>query len=133
MEFAEALELVVETTKHERYRFLTSEEHPNHEHYRALVVEMATGVPRSKPAEPPDLVNYPPLVDQLKNVMEAAARFARNKCKTVDQAELDRRLEICRSNICGLYEADGERCRSCGCFMNLKARAASEHCPVELW
>ncbi len=133
MDFAEALDLVVATTKHERYRFLTSEECPDHEHYRALILEMATGVPRSKPEEPPDPVKYPPLTTQLKNVMAAAARHAKNGFRKVGKKELARRLAICRSNECGIYDAEQDRCISCGCFANLKARAESEHCPVGKW
>lgn len=42
MTWEEDLELVVERTKVERYRYLCSPEYPNHMAYRALMIQMAT-------------------------------------------------------------------------------------------
>lgn len=39
------------------------------------------------------------------------------------------RLEIC--NMCDLYT--GTRCKSCGCFMDIKASIKSAKCPEQRW
>jgi len=54
------------------------------------------------------------------------------------EAEGNRRLEICRSNVCGLYDKDGssekafkkgeESCGGCGCLINIKKNCMSCSC-----
>lgn len=45
------------------------------------------------------------------------------------------RLAQCKANICGLFDATNTKCKhpTCGCSMNVKARWASQNCPVYLW
>jgi hypothetical protein len=45
--------------------------------------------------------------------------------------EIDRRLSICRA--CEFFQPSGMRCLKCGCFLNLKTRLETEHCPIAKW
>jgi hypothetical protein len=52
----------------------------------------------------------------------------------------NKRMSICRSNKCGSYKKplgvkSLEKCSSCGCFLNLKARIDEFYidCPKGLW
>jgi hypothetical protein len=59
----------------------------------------------------------------------------------VSQEEINRRLSICGEcefftpNIKELSEKQRKqrRCVKCGCFMNLKAKLRSNHCPIGKW
>lgn len=71
---------------------------------------------------------YPSVVTMAANVVGAVARFVASGLVMVDQAELERRLGICRG--CEHFDPQPERCRVCGCVAAWKARLASEHCPL---
>jgi hypothetical protein len=52
----------------------------------------------------------------------------------------NKRMSICRSNTCGVYQKPFkikalERCGDCGCFLNVKARMDEPFiaCPKKLW
>ena len=45
--------------------------------------------------------------------------------------EIERRLSICKA--CEFFEASPMKCRKCGCFLNLKTRLETEHCPIAKW
>lgn len=122
MTLSEAIEIVIGRTKHERYRWLCSEDNPDvvqRERYRFLVMQQASNGHH----------DYPALRDQLGNAVSAmervASAFTHGDQVMVDPAEQVRRLSICYR--CEFF--DGGRCRLCGCFANLKTRLATEHCP----
>ena len=75
------------------------------------------------------LPEYPPLAQQAANALIAAGRFVKSGLKTVDDAEYERRLAICKA--CDQYDAEKKRCRICGCKTQIKLRMASEHCPIQ--
>lgn len=77
------------------------------------------------------VVEYPSFAAQTVSVLKAAARFVGDGMARVDQAEYDRRRAICEA--CPLFDAVKERCRACGCRLNLKPWMRSEHCPKEKW
>ncbi len=74
---------------------------------------------------------YPSLFQQATNLAHAVgsvvASAVRGEPVSVPQEEQDRRLAICHG--CDKYDPQQHRCRICGCFANLKARLASQHCP----
>jgi hypothetical protein len=45
--------------------------------------------------------------------------------------EIARRLEICKT--CPFFLARSQRCRKCGCFMQLKTTLKQAKCPVGKW
>jgi hypothetical protein len=47
-------------------------------------------------------------------------------------SEISRRLEICGG--CEFFvESPRMRCQKCGCYLNLKSRLETEHCPIGKW
>lgn len=118
------LEAVISQTKHERYRWLTSDDNPDvakREGYRRIVREMASGTPKE----------YPPVATQIGNALGAAVRFAASGFQVVDQAEFDRRRAVCLG--CSSFDADQDRCRSCGCALAVKPWSKAERCPLGRW
>jgi hypothetical protein len=49
----------------------------------------------------------------------------------VSKKEIARRLSICKD--CEFFQKSPMRCLKCGCFLNLKTRLKSEHCPIAKW
>jgi hypothetical protein len=74
-----------------------------------------------------------PIMRQARDLGQAIGRFAkaaRTGEKTiVSPAEMERRLAICRG--CQFFQA--MRCLKCHCFLSLKARLETEHCPIAKW
>jgi hypothetical protein len=71
---------------------------------------------------------YPPLAQQAVSALMAAGRFVKSGMKTVDKAEYERRLAICKA--CDQYDAKTKRCKKCGCQTQVKLRMATERCPL---
>lgn len=121
MILAEALDIVITRTKHERFRWLCSEDNPDieqREAYRAQVMAMASG----------ERLQYPPLWRQAVNAATAAGRAIASGFASVSEDERDRRLLICMD--CEHYDHAQERCTKCGCFGRWKTFLATEHCPL---
>jgi hypothetical protein len=119
-----ALDAAIAETGVERYRYLATG-HPDPAVRRAYTEWILAGRPaHSSPINPPILA-------QAANVLGAVVAFATSGFKTVDQAEQGRRLAICHE--CEFFDHEQVRCRKCGCFANLKARLATEHCPIDKW
>jgi hypothetical protein len=86
----------------------------------------------------------PSLMQMAKNaagaITEEAKAIAHND-PPVSIEEQNRRMDICRAcewftpNIKELPEEKRkqERCVKCGCFMNLKKKLRSQHCPMKKW
>lgn len=60
--------------------------------------------------------------------------------KRASDKKLNRRMSICRKNICNSYQKPLgikplERCKACGCFLNVKNRVDEWYveCPKGLW
>jgi hypothetical protein len=119
MSWQEALEIVVGRTRHERYRVLCSDAHPDREHWRARMLALA------------EAPSYPPLATQAANLAGAAGRvvgaIVRGEPVTVPAAVLEERQSTCAG--CPRWDAAARRCRLCGCRTDLKLRLARERCP----
>jgi len=62
-----------------------------------------------------------------------------------DDKEFARRWDICKSNVCGVYDEQKDRCGGCGCYMEIKSnmkkhinvkafgRVEITHCPLAYW
>jgi hypothetical protein len=84
----------------------------------------------------PDLPDKPGLLDKASNLVMATGRatkaLAAGKQIMASQDEVARRLSICR--CCEFFkESPAMRCLKCGCFLNLKTRLETEHCPIRKW
>jgi len=60
--------------------------------------------------------------------------------KKASEKLFNKRIAICRENSCGEYSKPFgirsiEKCNSCGCFLNLKAKIDEFYieCPKKLW
>jgi hypothetical protein len=126
--WTEALDAVVERTGVARYRELCDSSRPDHEEWRAIIVNMA-----SEPVAPVTTpIAYPPLHVQVKNALTAGLKFAASGFKLVSQEEYDRRLAICRAP-CEFWDPTQERCTKCGCVDTWKAWLDSQKCPMDYW
>jgi hypothetical protein len=128
MTLAEALDIVVERTHHERYRWLCSDDNPDaaqRDGYRRLVMQQMT----DEPAMPA----YPSLWEQAGNAAKAAAgvvsAVAHGQPVAASEEEQARRLAICHA--CEFFDATQGRCTKCGCLGAWKTWVASQRCPLE--
>ncbi len=48
-----------------------------------------------------------------------------------DQELIEQRLEICK--VCPAFKKNTQRCKHCGCFMQLKATLTEAKCPIGKW
>jgi len=82
---------------------------------------------RSSPKE----LEYPSFFQQATNAAHAVgsmiASAVHGDAITVPQEEQDRRLAICHA--CEFWDSKQSRCSLCGCYVALKTRLASQHCP----
>lgn len=86
-----------------------------------------------------DKKNYPTLIQQAKNAISSGIDYIKSGFKNSDEEEKQRRMEICTGNTekgipqCPSYDKEQNRCRECGCFLNLKTRMESGSCPLGRW
>jgi hypothetical protein len=75
----------------------------------------------------------PGLLQKTINFAEAAARHLANGCRQVSDEVYERRISMCRA--CPSLDAEHMMCREfdCGCWVERKARWASEECPLQKW
>jgi hypothetical protein len=130
MTWQEALEIVVSRTGHNAFQKKCDEGHPHHISWRAEMIRMASGEPRPR-APGPSLMTQ--LGTAARAGMGVASAVAHRQPVLVSDAEYERRLTICRA--CPEYMPDAIKCRKCGCFLQLKARLATEdgQCPEDKW
>ncbi len=126
MEWPEALELVLERTKHEPFRKACADGSPNAEIWRARILTIA-GQPTPDPVR-----EYPSLVKQAGNALGAIGRavgavVAGEPVKVAGDV-YEARTAICEA--CSEYDAAADRCRACGCH-GVKRRLATERCPLD--
>jgi hypothetical protein len=118
MEWKEALEIEIARNKHERWRALCDDSHPDHAAHRRRVVDLATGK------------EFPSLATEAANAAKAIGRvvsaIALGEPVSCSDEEQARRLAICQG--CEQY-LDG-RCLICGCVAAWKTRMMTEHCPL---
>lgn len=77
----------------------------------------------------------PPRPRRAANLTGAAFRLAKATMKgekvRASQSEIERRLAICKT--CEHFVDNPMKCRKCGCYLNLKTRLETEHCPIGKW
>ncbi len=126
MTLADALEIVITRTGHERYRYLCLD-HPDpavRAQYSAWVIAQASG-------EPMTPVKGPSLLRKARNFGKAAVRFVASGLATTPADVQAARRAIC--DACDRVEVDSDECRECGCPLARKIPMASEACPLGKW
>jgi hypothetical protein len=117
MTWQNAMQVVVARTRHERYRWLCSDENPDvasRDGYRRLVIKMAGGDPAS----------VPPVHVQAVNLWRSIKAFAKSGGKLAPKSVRAARQATC--NVCPHWT--GFRCGRCGCT-GLKLYSAAAECP----
>jgi hypothetical protein len=59
---------------------------------------------------------------------EAFAKWVKSGFKIVQQEDLDKRLNVCKT--CEHFNSTLTKCDYCGCLLSIKARWATEDCPL---
>jgi len=65
-----------------------------------------------------------------KSVLKEVAAIA-NGQSGVTPEEIAERMDACRP--CEMYDAEQNRCKACGCFLNAKALFRSAECDLGKW
>jgi len=73
----------------------------------------------------------PSVTQMAKNFAKAAGNYIKSGGENVTEEEHKKRLSVC--STCEFKK--GPRCihSKCGCFIEVKAKWASEHCPIDKW
>jgi hypothetical protein len=66
-----------------------------------------------------------------KGVLGAIKALAKSGVKICSAEEREARLEICK--VCEWHAPKFNRCRKCGCFLDVKVSMNVWHCPVGKW
>jgi len=71
----------------------------------------------------------PHMMTRVWNLAKSMRAFVADGMTTVDEAQYQRRLEICD----GCEQRWNDDCKICGCRLSLKARGRAFSCPLGLW
>ncbi len=83
-----------------------------------------------------DLTGFDPsLFRKAMNFTGAVVRHVASGSVQASAEKAARRIAVCDSNACGLFNAEKRVCRhsKCGCFVDTKAAWEEQTCPVGLW
>lgn len=121
MTWQEDLEIAIAVTKHERFRVLCADDHPDHEAHRAYISRTyGSG-------------SFPSVAQQAGNLAGTVGRaivaVATGSHVMTTAEERDRRWSICVA----CDQLVSERCLKCGCYMRVKVGLATEKCPIGKW
>lgn len=77
----------------------------------------------------------PPLTTQIANAGNALLRAGKAiiKRKPLERTEAQKEACLAICAACEKWDEQAKRCLECGCFMALKARLATEQCPLGRW
>ena len=76
-------------------------------------------------------VTPPPLKTQIVNFAKSFTGWIAQGAKIVTPKEYMGRLTLCHT--CDSYDTPKDRCKQCGCKMELKARMSTSECPLKKW
>lgn len=76
-------------------------------------------------------IELPTITERVGNFAASLKEWAFTGFKNVPENEANRRLEICKSNSCGMYNSGV--CDACGCLCSAKTLFSHEECPAGLW
>lgn len=73
----------------------------------------------------------PSIWQMTKNFSKEVTKYIAEGLPNVTESEYKRRLDICAS--CEFYLPDSQRCGSCGCLLEHKAKWKTSSCPKKKW
>lgn len=79
---------------------------------------------------------YPDFWEQMKSFAEFTGKqvkqVSNNPGSLFVETEIQqKRIDIC--NTCAFFDKSQNRCRKCGCYMNVKVKFKSVQCPMKFW
>ena len=82
-------------------------------------------------------IQMQPLFQQGKNLAMASAAHVASGMKNRSDEDAAKCFEICQGNEgvakCEFFDTGRQRCSKCGCYMKVKTRWQSAHCPLGKW
>lgn len=78
-------------------------------------------------------ISLPTITEQATSLGKSLVQWAYNGFQNVPPNEAELRLNICKENKCGMYDAESGRCNACGCVCAIKSKFSHEKCPADLW
>lgn len=76
-------------------------------------------------------LSKPDILTQVNNFIDSSIKHLLNNMDNVNEDIAISRISICES--CEFFDKNSVRCNSCGCFLKIKTRWASEKCPIGKW
>lgn len=71
------------------------------------------------------------MIEKLISFNESLNEYINSGQADVTDQVFFRRMKICTD--CEFYKKTLSRCDKCGCFLHIKARWATEKCPIDKW
>ena len=71
------------------------------------------------------------MFEKVKSFNDSVQKFISNDLPEVTDSEFFDRMNICKD--CEFYNKLQSKCIKCGCFLFVKARWATEKCPIDKW
>jgi hypothetical protein len=84
---------------------------------------------------PAEHISYPSPSQIIKNATTSIGQNIKEMISgnsiMVEEAVSSSRLEICKK--CDFFDNANNRCKKCGCYMEIKTKLRIEKCPVNKW
>lgn len=71
------------------------------------------------------------MIEKLISFNESLNNYINSEQPEVTDQVFFRRMVVCKD--CEFYKKTLSRCDKCGCFLHIKARWATEKCPLDKW
>ena len=71
------------------------------------------------------------MIERILSFNESLNKYINSGQSEVTDQVFFRRMKVC--NGCEFYKKTLSRCDKCGCFLHIKARWATEKCPLNKW
>lgn len=76
-------------------------------------------------------LSKPDILTQVNNFLNSSIKHLIDNMENVSDEVAACRMSTCQS--CEFFDKNSVRCNSCGCFLKIKTRWASEKCPLDKW
>jgi len=73
----------------------------------------------------------PSRTEMVKNLISSLEQISREDLNLRSKEDIEKIFNICFP--CRFFKDEGPRCSICGCFLKLKVRIESSHCPLKKW
>lgn len=74
---------------------------------------------------------YPTIYRKIPRFFKSLYKHILDMFRHVKKTEAKRRMDICKE--CPFFNSKNSTCNNCGCYLPMKTKWKSEHCPIEKW